>query len=259
MSVLLYIIAVLMGLSLGLIGAGGAIVAVPAFVYLGGIPPTVASGYALFVAAVATAIGSVQYIRQRLVDWRSVLAFGATTLLTIALVRRFVLPLLPEQFDLGTTTVQLGTVLMLGFGAILMGAGAAMLRKQPAVMAHPTHLARLTIFGLIIGVVSGFLGVGGGFLMTPALVLWANLEMKKAVGTSLVLIAVNGAAGVAADLAGNASYDWPFLLTFTGLTSAGIIAGTLLAARVDGARLKAGFGYFVLILGIAVLLRESLS
>ena len=118
MSVLLYIIAVLMGLSLGLIGAGGAIVAVPAFVYLGGIPPTVASGYALFVAAVATAIGSVQYIRQRLVDWRSVLAFGATTLLTIALVRRFVLPLLPEQFDLGTTTVQLGTVLMLGFGAI---------------------------------------------------------------------------------------------------------------------------------------------
>ena len=95
--------------------------------------------------------------------------------------------------------------------------------------------------------------------MTPALVLWANLEMKKAVGTSLVLIAVNGAAGVAADLAGNASYDWPFLLTFTGLTSAGIIAGTLLAARVDGQRLKAGFGYFVLILGIAVLLRESLS
>lgn len=259
MIVVLYIIATLMGLSLGLIGAGGAIVAVPAFVYLGGIPPTLASGYALFVAAVATAIGSVQYIRKHLVDWRSVLAFGATTLLTIALVRRFVLPLLPEHFDLGGTTVQLGTVLMLAFGGILMGAGVAMLRKQPAASAQPAHLARLTIFGLIIGVVSGFLGVGGGFLMTPALVLWANLEMKKAVGTSLVLIAVNGAAGVAADLASNVTYDWSFLLTFTSLTSVGIVAGTILATRINGSRLKAGFGYFVLVLGLAVLARELLA
>ena len=95
--------------------------------------------------------------------------------------------------------------------------------------------------------------------MTPALVLWANIDMKKAVGTSLVLISANGLAGVAADLSGNVAYDWPFLLTFTGLATAGIVIGTALAKRIDGQRLKAGFGYFVLTLGVAVLIRELTS
>lgn len=250
MTIVLYVIALLIGTSLGLIGAGGAIVAVPAFVYLGKIPATTASGYALFVIAIATLVGAAQYIRKGLVDWRSVLAFGATTLTSIAAVRKFVMPLLPSDID---------TILMLAFAGVLTAAGTAMLRSQPKPhQGEPPHIARLTLLGLGIGILSGFLGVGGGFLMTPALVLWANLDMKKAVGTSLVLISSNGIAGALADLSTNANYDWPFLLTFTGLTTVGVFIGTVLSHRIDGERLKKGFGYFVITLGIAVLLRELL-
>jgi len=257
MTILLYVIAALIGVSLGLIGAGGAIVAVPAFVYLGQIPPTLASGYALFVVAVATAVGALQYVRSKLVDWRSVFAFGVTTLTSIALVRRFVLPALPREFTMWQWTLSLDMLLMLAFGGILIAAGTAMLRSKPKPPTdEPAHIGRLTAFGLAIGIISGFLGVGGGFLMTPALVLWANMDMKKAVGTSLVLISANGLAGVAADLSGEVTYDWPFLLTFTALTTVGIIVGTILSKKIDGQRLKAGFGYFVLILGAVVFIRE---
>ncbi|RPI69553.1 MAG: sulfite exporter TauE/SafE family protein [Ignavibacteriae bacterium] len=250
MTIVLYVIAVLIGTSLGLIGAGGAIVAVPAFVYLGGIPPTLASGYALFVIAIATLVGAVQYLRKQLVDWRSVFAFGVTTLTSIAVVRKFVMPLLPPDIDM---------ILMLAFAGVLLTAGTAMLRSTPKPhTGEPPHIARLTGLGLAIGIISGFLGVGGGFLMTPALVLWANLDMKKAVGTSLVLISANGLAGSLADLSTNVTYDWPFLLTFTALTTLGVFFGTLLSHRIDGERLKKGFGWFVVVLGVAVMLRELL-
>ena len=257
MDIVLYAVGLLIGVSLGLIGAGGAIVAVPAFVYLGDTPPPIASGYALFVVAIVTAVGAVQYVRSGLVDWRSVFAFGVTTLVSIALIRKFIMPGLPESVTLLNTMVQTDTVLMLAFASVLMMAGIGMLRKKnPANTDEPTHIGRLTMFGIIIGIVSGFLGVGGGFLMTPAMVLWGGLDMKKAVGTSLVLISANGLVGVAADLSTNVEYNWPFLLTFTALATVGIIIGTILSKRIDGQRLKAGFGYFVLVLGVVVLVRE---
>jgi uncharacterized protein len=257
MTELLYIIAFLIGISLGLIGAGGAIVAVPAFVYLGAIPAPLASGYALFVVAIASGVGAFQYLRAKLIDWRSVIAFGVTTITTIAIVRALVLPLLPPIVHLGTFMLDLDTILMSAFGLILLMAGIGMLRSQPKPPTNePPHLGRLTALGAAIGIISGFLGVGGGFLMTPALVLWAGLDMKKAVGTSLFLISTNGLAGVASDLTTSVSYEWSFLLTFTGLTTAGILVGTALSKRIDGQRLKKAFGWFVVVLGLAVLIRE---
>jgi len=262
MTVVLYIIAALIGISLGLIGAGGAIVAVPAFVYLAAIPPTLASGYALFVVAVSATVGSAQYVRKKLVDWRSVFAFGSTTLISIAAVRKLVLPSIPDTFFLWPTSIVLerDATLMLAFAVVLIAASIGMLRGQIATAhAGQTHIARLAFFGLVIGTISGFLGVGGGFLMTPALVLWARLDIRRAIGTSLVLMAANSATGVATDLIRGVSYDWPFVLTFTAVTTAGIIAGTSLSHRIDGSKLKAGFGWFVLAVGMAVLARELLG
>ncbi len=242
--VLLSVIAVVIGVSLGLIGAGGAIVAVPALVYIGGIDPRLASGYALFMVAVASSIVSIEHLRQRRVDLPSVLAFGSTTIVSILLVRRFVAPHVPP------------TPQMLGFAAVLLLAAVRMLRpgKPPDKrQQHPTYLAG---YGLIIGAISGILGVGGGFLMTPALVLWAGLDMKRAVATSLVLIAINSAIGVVADLWGGVQYDWALVLTFTGLTTLGIISGMLASRRIDGSILRQGFGWAVLTIGIAVLVKE---
>jgi len=149
--VLLSVIAVVIGVSLGLIGAGGAIVAVPALVYIGGIDPRLASGYALFMVAVASSIVSIEHLRQRRVHLPSVLAFGSTTIISILLVRRYVAPHVPP------------TPQMLAFGAVLLLAAIRMLRpgKPPDErQQHPTYLAG---YGLIIGAISGILGVGGGF------------------------------------------------------------------------------------------------
>lgn len=245
--VILSIIAIVIGVSLGLIGAGGAIVAVPALVYIGGIDPRLASGYALFMVAVSSAIVSFEHLRNRRVDVPSVLAFGSTTLLSILLVRRYVAPLVPP------------TAQMLAFSAVLLLAGIRMLRpgKHPdEKRQRPSYLAG---YGVVIGTISGILGVGGGFLMTPALVLWAGLDMKRAVATSLVLISVNSAVGVVADLWGGVQYDWSLVLTFTGLTTIGIISGMLISRRIDGSALRQGFGWVVLALGLAVLLGELSS
>ena len=250
---MIYVIAVLIGTTLGLIGAGGAIVAVPVFVYLYNIPPTLASGYALFVVAVASAVASAQYMRQRLVDGRAVAAFGSTTLVSIAITRSLALPMIPDV----VVGLERDTLLMLAFAMVLLFAAYGMLRKTPKPETEaPAHMGRLAAYGTVIGVISGILGVGGGFLMTPALVLWAGLDMKRAVATSLVLISANSAIGVAADLTGGVDYDWTFVTTFTVMTTVGIVLGTLLSKRIDGQRLKKGFGWFILAIGIAVTIRE---
>jgi len=257
MEIFAYTIAVLIGMSLGLIGAGGAIVAVPLFVYFLHIPQTRASGYALFVVAVSSVYAVVQHYRARSIDWRAVIAFGASTMVSIYLVRAFVMPSLPATFAVGSATFDRDHVLMIAFAGVLFAAAFGMIREQQEQLVQaPPHAARLTLFGVVIGVISGFLGVGGGFLMTPALVLWARLDMKRAIATSLLLICANSAIGVIADLRAGLQYDWPFVLTFTGLTTIGIIIGTLLGTRIHGSHLRRGFGYFVLLIGIAVLARE---
>lgn len=256
MSLLLIVIATLLGLSLGLLGAGGAIVAVPAMVYLEGIPPTVASGYALFVVAVGALTASLRSLKTGGIDWRAAIAFGSTTSATVAVVRAWVVPSLPNVIPI--LDAPRDVVLMIAFGAVLLGAGRAMLRRpaEHAPDAPAPSLQKLALYGVAIGAVSGFLGVGGGFLMTPALVLWARLDMVRAVKTSLVLIGVNSAVGVTSDLAAGAQYDWSFVLTFTGITTLGILIGTSLAKHIRAAVLRQAFGWFVVVLGLTVIVRE---
>jgi uncharacterized membrane protein YfcA len=255
-SLFLAVIAAFLGISLGLLGAGGAIVAVPAMVYLEGLPPTVASGYALFVVAVGALTASLRSLRAGGIDWRAAIAFGSTTSVTIAIVRSWIVPALPEVIP--GIGIARDVVLMLAFGAVLLGAGRAMLRRPAASQADAPlpSLQKLALYGVAIGAVSGFLGVGGGFLMTPALVLWARLDMRRAVATSLVLIGVNSAVGVTSDLVSGAQYNWPFVLTFTGITTAGIIVGMAVSKRIPAAALRKAFGWFVVVLGLAVVVRE---
>ena len=256
MSALLAVIAALLGISLGLLGAGGAIVAVPAMVYFEGLPPTVASGYALFVVAVGALVASVRSLRSGGIDWRAALAFGSTTTVAIAAVRAWIVPSLPDVIPV--IGVPRDVVLMLAFGAVLLGAGRAMLRRPAHSQADAPlpSLIKLALYGVVIGAVSGFLGVGGGFLMTPALVLWARLDMPRAVATSLVLIGANSAVGVTSDLLAGAQYDWAFVLTFTGITTAGIMIGMTLSKRIQPDVLRKAFGWFVVMLGLAVVMQE---
>lgn len=243
MTPLMLVIAAAIGVSLGLLGAGGAIVAVPAFVYIGGISPNLADGYALFIVAASSAIAVGMQWHQRLVAWRTIAWFGPSTILSLIAVRGYLNHLVPQR------------VQMIFFGVILLVAAIAMMRgrKTQPSENHELHPLRLSAFGIVIGAIGGLLGVGGGFLMTPALALWAGLDMKRAVASSLVLICVNSFTGVMVDMFIGMQYDWPFVLTFTALTTAGIITGTLLSRRIDNTVLRAAFGWVVLAIGCVVL------
>lgn len=245
MSLLLAAIALVIGVSLGLIGAGGAIVAVPAFVYLGGISPNLADGYALFVVAISSAVAVAMQAKEKMIDWKTISWFGPSTIGSLILVRGYL-----EQFVPQSTQ-------MLLFGCILLLASTAMLRKKPQTHGEQrNNPVALSMFGIVVGAIGGLLGVGGGFLMTPALNLWAGLDMKRAVASSLVLIAVNSATGVVVDLVKQKPYDWPFVAVFATLTVSGIIVGTLLSRRVDSKVLRSIFGWVVLAIGLFVLSKE---
>jgi uncharacterized membrane protein YfcA len=241
----LYFISFFIGVSLGMLGAGGAIVAVPAMVYLGELDPDIAGGYALFMVAVSSAFASVQYLRQHLVDGRALIDFGIPTVISMYIVRHYIAPHTDDRFQ------------MLGFGIILVLVAVRMLRvKGPAQTS--TDRVKLTVYGVLVGFVSGILGVGGGFLITPALVLLAGLDMKRAVATSLVLISINSAVGVGVDIGNGIPYQWPLVLSFTGLMTAGIYTGTIASRWVKDATLRTAFGWVVLAVGIAVLMLEIL-
>lgn len=249
MTPVMLLIAAAIGVSLGLLGAGGAIVAVPAFVYIGGIAPELADGYALFIVAVSSAIAVGMQWRQRLVAWRTIAWFGPSTILSLIAVRGYLDQFVPQR------------VQMIFFGIILLVAAIAMMRGRKASDSetHEVHPMRLSAFGVVIGAIGGLLGVGGGFLITPALAVWAGLDMKRAVASSLVLISVNSFTGVMVDMADGMQYDWSYVLTFTALTTAGIIAGTLLSRRIDNTVLRAAFGWVVLAIGCVVLGIELFS
>jgi uncharacterized protein len=248
MTIILAAIAVVIGISLGLLGAGGAIVAVPAFLYIGGIDSNLADGYALFVVAISSAVAVALQIQQRLVDWKAIRWFGSFTLVSLILMRGYFDKFFPAQLQ------------EILFGIILIVAAAAMLRKKGSSDITPAQDSRkLMLYGIVIGAISGLLGVGGGFLMTPALVLWAGLDMKHAVASSMVLICVNSAIGVGVDMAQGMVYDWNLVLQFTGLTVIGIITGTLLSRKINSNQLRASFGWLVLVIGLTVLGIELFS
>lgn len=240
-----------------MLGAGGAIVAVPTLVYIGGISPTLASGYALFVVMVASAIVSVPAWRNKSIHWPAFWAFGITTMITIFSIRHWIFPALPERINVASYVLQTDMLLMLAFAGVLLVAGIGMLRHQPSVQGESsTQPMRLAAMGTVVGVVAGFLGVGGGFLMTPALVMWGRLDMRMAVATSLALICVNSALGVAGDLSRGVVFDWPLVLGFTAFTSVGMIGGRYLHTRIHVDMLRAIFGWLVIAIGLVVLAAE---
>ncbi|MCU0329803.1 MAG: sulfite exporter TauE/SafE family protein [Candidatus Kapabacteria bacterium] len=256
MTVTMGLLAVAIGVSLGMLGAGGAIVAVPAMVYLDGIDAPLAGGYALFIVTVASSVVSIPSIRNGLIRWDAVTLFGLPASLVVIGMRSLVQPLIPKHFG-GSLDRQ--DVLMFLFGIVLITAGSAMLRHTTE--ARPPSTAapwKLVMLGSGVGVLTGLLGVGGGFLITPALVIWAGMDMRMAIATSLVLIAINGAVAVTGDIIAGMTYDWSYVLTFTILTTAGILGGARLGKRISVPTLKAAFGWLVMLLGVATLLQEIL-
>ena len=252
---------ILAGATMGLIGGGGSILTVPILVYLLEIPPVLATGYSLFVVGLSALVGSVNYFKLGLVNLKAGTIFAVPAFVGVFLARKFLVPALPvEIFNLGNLVVGRDLIVMGVFATVMILASVSMIRggsESEQENELQFNYPLIALEGLIVGAVTGFVGAGGGFLIIPALVVFAKLPMKQAVGTSLMIIAVKSLFGFLGDL-GNQSIDWGFLALFCLLSIIGIYLGTYLSRFVSSAKLKPGFGWFVLIMGLFILAKETI-
>lgn len=266
MEIVGYVAAVLIGVSLGLIGGGGSILTVPVLVYLFGIGDAVlATGYSLFIVGGTSLVGAFRAMAQKKVEVKMAIVFAIPSLVSVFLTRRFLLPAIPDLLlKIGEFELTKSKAMMLLFAAIMIAAASKMIRKKTTDKHAETE--RITINylaiaaqGLLIGLLTALVGAGGGFLIVPVLVLFAKLPMKTAVGTSLLIIGINSLIGFLGDLGAKQNFDWPFLLTLSGIAIAGIFLGGWLSNFIDSKKLKTGFGYFVLAMAAFVLISEFVN
>jgi uncharacterized membrane protein YfcA len=255
-----YIAAVLIGMSLGLIGGGGSILTVPVLVYLMHIHPVLATTYSLFVVGSCSLVGGTKAYLKGLVDFYTVLYFGLSCMLSVFLVRHFIVPVIPDHIStIGNTIITKDVFLMLLFAVLMLVAALSMIRSNGKKEKEPankkTRVVRLLLQGTFVGIVTGLLGAGGGFLIVPALVLLSRLPMKTAIGSSLTIIAISALFGFFSTLS-HYTIDWWQLLTFTAIAVLGIFIGSSLSNKISGAVLKKGFGWFVMVMGICILVKE---
>jgi len=263
MEILAYIASALIGISLGLIGGGGSILTMPVLVYLFGLNPVLATSYSLFIVGSTSLIGTVDNYRKGLVSVKTALLFGLSSITTVFVTRKFLIPVIPDNlFTIGGFTVTHNILTMVLFAILMIVAAIAMIRngkhaEPDTVFKKKLNLTKLLLFGIAIGLATGILGAGGGFLLIPTLVLLVGMPMKEAVGTSLLIIALNSLIGFVGDL-GHFQINWLFLLTITTIATAGIFIGTAINKKINGANLKKGFGWFLVLMGTYIIVKEVL-
>lgn len=245
-TIVVVALAVLVGLSLGLLGGGGSILVVPVLTYVGGLDPREAIATSLFVVGATSLVSLIGHARKGNVRWRTGLIFGAA-----GMVGAFLGGLAGGYIP--------GTLLMIAFALMMIATAGAMIKgrkdRDGQSQTHHHPLWRILLDGLVVGAATGLVGAGGGFLVVPALVLLAGLPMTAAVGTSLLVIAMKSFAGLGGYLT-SVSLDWPLVAAVTAAAIAGSFVGIRLTSVVPERALRKGFGVFVLLMGAFVLSQE---
>lgn len=238
----------LVGISLGLLGGGGSILTVPILTYVAAMDPREAIAASLFIVGVTSAVSTLSHARAKRVQWKTGLIFGIA-----GMAGAFIGGLLGGYIP--------GTVLMVLFAIMMLATSTAMIRGRKSRNrpgrdeSKPLPLIRILSDGFLVGIATGLVGAGGGFLIVPALNLLGGLPMAVAVGTSLLVIALKSGAGLAGYLF-SVQLSWPLVLSFTGVAVLGSIFGTRLAGLIPETALRRGFGIFVLLTGAFVLVQE---
>ena len=255
-----YFLAVLVGISLGLIGSGGSILSVPILVYILKVEPVLATAYSLFIVGVTALVGGIQKARHKLVDFKKVLLFGIPTILAVFITRKYIVPNIPDVlFFTPSFSVTKSVFIMILFAIVMIFASIRMIKPIKIIdveTKREINFSQIIIQGLWIGLVAGFVGAGGGFLIIPALFFLAKTPMKIAVGTSLLIIASQSLIGFLGDLSSNRDFDWNLLFFFSLFSVVGIFIGNYISKFISGEKLKTGFGWFVLIMGFYIILKE---
>jgi uncharacterized membrane protein YfcA len=237
-------LAFLVGVSLGLLGGGGSVLSVPLLVYVAGWEPHQAATGSLFIVGITSLVTLTTHARAGRVRWRTGLVFGAGGMAGAYLGGRLAV-LVP------------GFALLTAFAALMLAAAAGMIRgrRGDGGEREELRIAPALALGAVVGAATGFVGAGGGFAIVPALVLVARLPMTSAVGTSLLVIAMQSAAGLAGHLAG-VHLPWSLTLAVTASAVAGSLAGGRMTGRIPATTLQRGFGYLVLAVAGLVLVEE---
>jgi len=262
MELIGYLASVIIGISLGLIGGGGSILTVPLLVYLFGFQPVQATALSLFIVGITSVVGAFNYFKQNLVDVPTTILFGIPSIIAVYLTRAWIIPSIPNQiFNVGDFIMTKSLLLMLIFAVLMIMASYSMIKPSKTTKTNNSKeispiLKKLIPFleGSVVGVLTGLVGAGGGFLIIPALVIISKLEMKVAIGTSLVIIALKSLIGFLGENLSNT--PWQFLITISSFSILGIVIGSYLSKKIDGNKLKPAFGYFVLIMGVFIILKE---
>lgn len=239
-------LSILIGISLGLLGGGGSILTVPILSYVAGMAPREAIASSLVVVALTSAVGVIPHARAGRVMWRTGVLFGGA-----GMVGAYVGGRVSLLFS--------ARGLMIAFGVLMVVTATAMLRRasprpQPPI-ARKTKLVPALVQGFVVGTITGLLGVGGGFVIVPAMVLFGGLAMEYAVGTSLVVIAMNSVAGFVGHI-GEVPIDWPTTLAVSGVAAGGAVLGGRLVGRIDPALLRRAFGVLIIVVAAVVLAKE---
>lgn len=256
-----YLLAVCVGVSLGLLGSGGGILALPILVYVMGIPPKTAIAMTLVIVGVASVLALIPQWRRGYVNLKTVFIFGSTTMTGAFLgARMATLPFISATFQL----LLFALMMLLAAGLMIYRSSRQQSNQQVSVgesiMPAPDQYRWIWLLlqGLGVGILTGLVGVGGGFAIVPALVLLGNVPMRQAIGTSLLIIALNAAAGLAGYL-GRVTIDWSVTISFTLAAGLGVLIGSCLSQLIPVKHLQKGFGYFLLAVAVLVLMQNRSS
>lgn len=252
--------AVFVGITLGLIGGGGSILTVPVLVYIFSIDPLLSTSYSLFVVGLTALIGAYGYFKQNEVEIGTAVIFAIPSFVSVYFTRRFLIPAIPEEIAvLGEITITKNFLILIVFSLLMVGSAFSMIKKSKPQLPKKeseNKFLLISIEGIVVGILTGFVGAGGGFLIIPALVVFAKIPMKKAVGTSLIIIAAKSFIGFIGDVGTELIFDWQFLLLFSLFAVSGIVLGLILSKHISGNKLKPAFGWFVLVMGSYMIFNE---
>jgi len=256
-----YVASILIGISLGLIGSGGSILTVPVLVYLFHVEPLLATTYSLCVVGFSSIAGVISRLKQGLVDIKTILVFGVPSVMGVFISRKFILPGIPSLLHFGNNVLTKSSFIMLFFASLMLVSALSMIlgkNKKEEVGVLPIYGLTLMLVGLAEGMLTGIVGAGGGFLIIPALVILGKLPMKKAIASSIFIISIKSMVGFLGDL-NHTNIDWNFLSIIIVLATTGIITGNFLNKKMDGAKLKKGFGWFVLSMSLVIFFEQILG
>jgi uncharacterized membrane protein YfcA len=256
----------LIGLILGLIGGGGSILSVPVLVYLMHYPAEEATGYSLFIVGLTSLIGGFAFIKRGDISFESLLQFAIPSLITVFLVRKYLIPGLPDVFfTIGDFSVTKQVFIMTVFAVLILSSSYSMIKKQEKNYRHdamweefsksPIRIYFVILLAILVGFLTGFVGAGGGFIIVPVLLFFIRVPVKKSIGTSLCIIAINSLVGFTGNL-GHLDINWQLLLIASSICVSGILVGNMISIKISANKLKPAFGWFTLIVGIFVIVKE---